>query len=293
MYGSIKKNSDGFSMKRNNLLFCFLLLLSALFGYGQPLKVMTYNIRLDVASDGENDWAHRKEFFMSQIRFYEPDIIGVQEATPGQVVDMASALPQYGRIGIGRDGNNLGEASCIYYKKDRFIVSDTATFWLSETPDTVSKGWDAAINRVCTYGRFRDKKAKRSFRVFNTHLDHKGEVARTKGIELILSRINAVSKKDEAVIFMGDLNSEPGADRILALKTAMDDSRDISEEKPFGPSGTFNGFKHQEPVTVRIDYIFLSKNKKMKVKKYAVLSDSDKLRYPSDHLPVFVELTYQ
>jgi len=119
-----------------------------------------------------------------------------------------------------------------------------------------------------------------------------GEVARTKGIQLILSRIAAVTKKNDAVIFMGDFNSEPGADRILALKTAMDDSHDISEEKPFGPSGTFNGFKHQEPVTARIDYIFLSKNKKMKVKKYAVLSDSDKLRYPSDHLPVFVELTY-
>jgi len=240
-----------------------------------------------------NDWADRKDFFTSQIRFYEPDIFGVQEATPGQVIDIASALPQYGRIGIGRDGNNRGEASNIFYKKDRFSVSDTATFCISATPDTGSNGWDAAINRVCSYGLFRDEKAKRSFWVFNTHLDHKGELARTKGIELILSRINAVSKKNDAVIFMGDFNSGPGTERVLALKKVMDDSRDISEEKPFGPQGTFNGFKHQEPVTERIDYIFLSKNKKLKVKKYAVLSDSDQLKYPSDHLPVFTELTYK
>ena len=91
---------------------------------------------------------------------------------------------------------------------------------------------------------------------------------------------------------MGDFNSEPSAERIIALKNLMDDTRTVSEEKPFGPAGTFNGFNHNEPVTLLIDYIFVSKNGKLKVKKHAVLSDSKDLKYPSDHLPVFVKLIY-
>jgi endonuclease/exonuclease/phosphatase family metal-dependent hydrolase len=154
----------------------------------------------------------------------------------------------------------------------------------------MSKGWDAALNRVCTYGLFQEKKSKKNFWVFNTHLDHVGEVARTKSIQLILSKIAAFNKENYPVIFTGDFNSEPGNDRILALKKEMDDCRDVSEEIPFGPAGTFNGFKHNEPVIALIDYIFISRNKKLLVKKYAVLSDSKDLKYPSDHLPVYVEL---
>ena len=126
--------------------------------------------------------------------------------------------------------------------------------------------------------------------VFNTHLDHIGEQARTKGIQLILSRITAVNKKNYPVIFMGDFNSEPTTQRIIDLKKEMNDCRDISKENPFGPSGTFNNFKHNEAVTKLIDYIFISKSANITVNKYAVLSDSDNLKYPSDHLPVYVEL---
>ena len=269
----------------------FLLLSLSIYQVNaQSLKVMTYNIRLDVASDGENDWTHRKDFFTSQVQFYEPDIFGVQEAMPHQVTDIATALPVYSYIGTGRDGIGKGESSNIYYKKGRFILKEQNTFWLSETPDTVSKGWDAAYRRVCTYGLFKDKKTKKIFWLFNTHLDHVGEQARTKGIELILSKIAALNKNNYPVIFMGDLNSEPNTDRIIAVKKEMNDCRDVSEEKPFGPSGTFNAFKHNEPVTRLIDYIFISKASGIKVKKYAVLSDSKDLRYPSDHLPVYVEL---
>ncbi|MFZ1525274.1 MAG: endonuclease/exonuclease/phosphatase family protein, partial [Saprospiraceae bacterium] len=189
-----------------------------------------------------------------------------------------------------REGVGKGESSNIYYKKDRFVLKENNTFWLSATPDTISKGWDAAYNRVCTYGLFKDKKTKKQFWIFNTHLDHIGEQARTKGIQLILSRIAALNNKNFPVIFMGDLNSEPTTERIIELKKKMNDSRDISKDKPFGPSGTFNGFKHNEPVTKLIDYIFISKSANIAVNKYAVLSDSDNLKYPSDHLPVYVEL---
>lgn len=275
------------------IISSIILILMAMFSNAQSLKVMTYNIRLDVASDGENAWGHRKDYFTSQIQFYNPDILGVQEARPNQVVDIATSLLEYNNVGIGRDGIGQGESSNIFYKKERFTVKESNTFWLSETPNTISKGWDAAYNRVCTYALFKDLKIKQLFWVFNTHLDHIGEAARTKGIELILSKIKEVNIKNYPVILMGDLNSEPKEDRIIMLKKAMDDTREVSQEKPFGPSGTFNNFKHNEPVTKLIDYIFISKNSILKVKKYAILSDSKDLKYPSDHLPVYVEINFK
>lgn len=273
-------------------IFLLLFMLVNIISNAQPLKVMTYNIRLDVAVDGDNTWTFRKEFLTSQIQFYEPDIFGIQEARPNQVSDIENALLQYSYVGVGRDSEGNGESTNIYYKKDRFILKETNTFWLSETPTEVSKGWDAAYNRVCTYALLNDTEANKYIWVFNTHLDHVGEVARTKGIELILSKIGELNTQNYPVIFMGDFNSEPTTERIIALKNQMHDSRTVSEEKPFGPSGTFNGFIHNEPVTRLIDYIFISKNNKLKVKKYAILSDSKELRYPSDHLPVYIKLNY-
>ena len=272
------------------IIVSVVFLLMGFFSNAQTLKVMTYNIRLDVDSDGTNAWPFRKEYFSSQIQFYNPDVFGIQEAKPNQVIDISKALLEYNNVGIGRDGIGQGESSNIFYKKERFTVKESNTFWLSETPNTISKGWDAALNRVCTYALFKDLKTKQLFWVFNTHLDHIGEQARTKGIKLILSKIKELNTKKYPVILMGDLNSEPQDDRILLLKKAMDDTRAVWIEKPFGPSGTFNNFKHNEPVTKLIDYIFISKNSIFKVKKYAVLSDSKDLKYPSDHLPVYVEI---
>lgn len=288
MYKTSKKKNN---MKHKALLLIFMLLSSFL--ESQNLNVMTYNIRLNVAVDGENAWPLRKDYLTSQIQFYEPDILGVQEATPNQVIDISSILSNYNQIGIGRDGEGKGESSNIYYIKDRFILKESNTFWLSDTPNEISKGWDAAYNRVCTYVLLKDKKSKKNIWVFNTHLDHIGEEARTKGIKLIISKIGELNTKNDPLIFMGDFNSQSDTDRIISLKQQMNDSREISEEKPFGPSGTFNGFNHNEPVTALIDYVFLSKNNKLKVKKYAILSDSKDLKYPSDHLPVFVKLSYK
>jgi endonuclease/exonuclease/phosphatase family metal-dependent hydrolase len=258
----------------------------------QSLKAMTYNIRLDVASDGNNAWPFRKDFFAAQVRFYEPDILGVQEAMPHQVVDLERLLPQYNQVGIGREGVGKGESSNIFYKKDKFTVIQTNTFWLSETPEAISMGWDAACHRVCTYALFQEAKTNQLFWVFNTHLDHIGEQARTKGIKLILAQINQLNTLNYPVIFMGDFNSEPQEERIVALKKVMNDTREVSIDKPFGPVGTFNNFEHNKSVTALIDYIFISKKSNLKVIKYAVLSDSKDLKYPSDHLPVYVEMVF-
>lgn len=278
-------------MKKINkiILVVFLLFASGSF-YGQNLKIMTYNIRLDVASDGENAWPKRKDYFASQIQFYSPDVFGVQEATPNQVTDIASALPNYNKFGVGREEGGTGEACTIYYKKERFKVEQSNTFWLSETPNVVSRGWDAACNRVCTYGLFKDLKTKKTFWVFNLHLDHMGEEARIKGVQLALKKISELNTKKYPAFLMGDFNSEPDTKQIAEIKKVMDDTKDVSKEKPFGPSGTFNDFKHNEPVTLLLDYIFVSKNSGLKIQKHAVLSDSKDLKYPSDHLPVLIEI---
>lgn len=277
-------------MKRSLSAILFLILFSS-FIRAQDLKLMTYNIRLDVASDGKNAWPNRKEYWAAQVSFYEPDVLGIQEALPNQVTDISELLPKYDYVGMGRDGTGKGEASTIFFKKNRFKVLQKNTFWLSETPEKISKGWDAALNRVCTYALLKDDKTNQEFWIFNTHLDHIGELARTNSIQLILAKIKELNSKNYPVFFMGDLNSEPNEDRIIQLNKQMDDSRKISSGKPFGPSGTFNSFRHNEPVTKQIDYIFLSKNSPYKVRKYAILSDSKDLKYPSDHLPVYIEVS--
>jgi beta-glucanase (GH16 family) len=258
----------------------------------RTLKVMTYNIRLDLKSDGVNAWDQRRDFLAAQIGFYEPDVFGVQEARPNQVLDLAAALPGYSYAGVGRDGNNTGEASDIFFKKDRFSLLGSGTFWLSQTPDTVSRGWDAAYNRICTYALLLDRKTRRKFWFFNTHLDNEGVIARQKGMELIFSRMEALNAAGLPVIFSGDLNSEPGDPLIGYIKQHMTDTRSISRQEPFGPAGTFNGFRHDQPVVQLIDYIFVSPGD-FEVLKHAVLSDSRDLRYPSDHLPVYAELEFR
>ena len=277
-------------MKTTNGYWIYFFLILGCLSYSQNLKLMSYNIRLDVASDGQNAWPVRKDFFASQIQFYEPDIMGVQEAMPNQVLDLEKMLPHYNQVGIGREGKGKGESSNIFYKKEKLKVITTNTFWLSETPDAISKGWDAACHRVCTFALFQDITSKRKFWIFNTHLDHIGEQARANGIKLILSKIEQYNTDQYPVVFMGDFNLEPNDKSIVALKMKMNDASEISLQKPFGPNGTFNNFEFDKPVSKRIDYIFISKEAKLEVKKYAVLSDSKDLRYPSDHFPVYVEI---
>ena len=277
---------------KKTLFLITLFLLFSYYGNAQIIKIMTYNIRYDNPNDNENAWPNRKEYFCSQLAFYEPDIFGIQEALPNQVRDIAAFLSKYAYVGIARDGIEKGESSNIFYRQDRFQLLQENTFWLSETPDKISKGWDAALKRICTYALFQDKKTDKIFWIFNTHLDHIGEIARTNSILLIRSKIKMLNTKNYPVLFMGDFNSEPSEERIINLKNEMIDSREASEVKPFGPTGTFNAFKHNEAVTKQIDYIFLSKENPITVKKYAVLSDSKNLKYPSDHLPVYIEISF-
>lgn len=271
------------------ILFLFTFSLSTIPLHAQETTVMTYNIRLNLASDGENAWPNRKDFLTDQIIFYAPDIFGVQEALPEQMDQISEALPEYGVVGHGRDGGNKGEYSAIFYNTNVYKVERDSTFWLSPTPDKVSKGWDAAYPRICTYGLFIHLETLEKIWVFNTHLDHVGQQARVNGMKMILEHIKSIDSDNQRALLMGDLNVEPDNEVIGLLKSAMDDSKEKAA-LTFGPEGTFTGFKYGLDNIRRIDYIFVSKSDELAVEKYAVLVDSKDKRYPSDHFPVLVQL---
>jgi len=157
---------------------------------GQDLKLMTYNIKYDNKKDTVNNWNDRKESLVRLIRHYQPSFIGTQEALHHQVTFIDSNLTNFSFIGVGRDdGKQKGEYTSIHYDNTLYIVLDSNTFWLSKTPEKVSVGWDAAMERICTYGLFENLKTKIKFYVFNTHFDHMGVKAREKSANLILREI--------------------------------------------------------------------------------------------------------
>ena len=254
------------------------------------MSIMSYNIKYANENDGENSWSNRKEHITNQLKFYEPDIFGVQEALLEQLEHFEDHLDNYEYLGVGRDdGKNKGEFSAIFYKEDKFDVLQKNTFWLSDTPSKPSKGWDAAFPRVCTYALFEKEDSEKKFWVFNTHFDHRGDEARAKSAKLILKKISEINKSEYPVIFMGDLNLEPDSKPVKLLSENLTDSRKAAKDVIFGPEGTFNAYEFHEPVSRRIDYIFTSPEN-VEVLKYAVLTDSRDLRYPSDHFPVLVTL---
>jgi len=225
------------------------------------------------------------------LQFHEADIFGLQEALHGQILDVQNQLPGYEWFGVGRDdGEKGGEYSPVFYNRSKFILYDHGTFWLSETPDVPSKGWDAALNRIVTWGRFQSKVTGKQFLVFNTHFDHVGKEARKNSAILIQEKIREMTRnKNLPVILTGDFNLTPETEPIVLLKKYMKDSFEVTEEPPYGPVGTYNGFKIDADLSSnRIDYIFVRGG--IDVLKYAALSDFKDHRFPSDHLPVFARV---
>lgn len=264
----------------------------------KSIRSMTFNIRLNVASDSLNAWPHRKQMAASMVQFYQADIVGVQEALIDQVHDLEARLPEYEWFGIGRDdGKEQGEFMAIFYLKDRFTILEDSTFWLSETPEVPGKGWDAACNRTVTWGKFLDKETNRTFYFFNTHFDHYGELARIESAKLILRNIRAIAGNAD-VVLTGDFNSTPDSDPYIALTSITKaansvnllDSKSITQDPHHGPNGTFNGFDLStlNSRAREIDYIFVTKG--IGVKKHATLADTFDGFFPSDHMPVFAEI---
>ena len=271
------------------ILSVFILLTITSSIYSQPHTIISYNIRYDNNWDIENSWKIRRNKISKILVQYSPSIIGIQEGLINQVQYIDSSLIDYDYVGVGRDdGKKKGEFCAIYFDTTRYVLLKNSTFWLSETPDTISVGWDAALERICTYGLFKDRITKEEFWVFNTHFDHIGVVAREKSSELILKRINKINHQSLPVILMGDFNSIPNSSPVKEIKTELSDALQISLEKLQGPRGTFNGFNEDLPIEKRIDYIFTND---LKVLSYTHINDRlNNNRHISDHLPVMIKI---
>ena len=312
--GNIKQNyMEGKAMKRFicGILLIFMIGLIQSPLLGQEVKVgakkiksdllmkpflrfMSFNIRYNNPGDGENAWPNRKDFAASMIRFHRADFAGLQEALKGQIDDLAERLPEYGWFGVGRDdGKEGGEFTPIFYRKDRFEFLEKSTFWLSEEPEVPgSRGWDTAITRIVTWGRFRDKTTGKVFFHFNTHFDHRGLQAREESARLLLIKIEKIAET-APIIVTGDFNCMESSIPYQILtkgdgSEALKDARYISVHGHHGPTGTSSGFKVAGTPGRKIDYIFIKNG--VQVLQHGVLSDTWDGRFPSDHLPVLAEV---
>lgn len=259
------------------------------------LRLMSYNMRYDNPDDGENRWEIRREALIGLLNFHSPDFIGTQELLDHQLEYIVTRIPDYGVVGVGRiDGKKEGEYACILYNTRLFRVIEQSTFWLSPFPDSIGKrGWDASLERICSYGLFEDRKSGQRFWVFNTHFDHIGATARLESARLIWEKINILNREKKLpVLLTGDFNSRPEEAPAQFLSEKMVNARS-SSGLVYGPEKTFNNFSFTTPLKSCIDYIFTTRDARIKVRKFATITDSYDLKYPSDHLPVLADLVIQ
>lgn len=275
-------------MKRT-IILAVCLLTGLLTAQAQRITVGTFNLRYDNPRDTGNLWKDRAPVASSLIRFHGFDIVGTQEGLRNQLDDLQKDLPEYGFYGIGRDdGRSKGEHSAIFYKKDKYDLLENGDFWLSETPEKPGFGWDARINRICSWVKLRDRKSRKSFYVFNVHFDHRGVVARVESSKLITRKIEEIAK-GQPVMLTGDFNGNHQSEwyRFIQNGTLLKDA--LQQVKhPYINNGSFNNFTVHNPSKDIIDHIFLSAQ--FMATRYGILTDTYHGKFPSDHYPVLVEV---
>lgn len=298
-------------------LFTTLLLLTITISFAQnelPLKVGSYNIRYDNSGDREahNAWRDRLPIIASIINWEEADVFGAQEVLVHQLKDMETALPDYAHYGVGRDdGKEAGEFAPVFYKKEKFKLLQSGDFWLSETPDEPSKGWDAALPRICSYVELEEKETGKRFWFFNLHMDHVGIKAREESSKLVVQKIKEIAGSDPAFL-TGDFNVDQKNEiyTILSESGILNDAFEKAKDK-MAWNGTFNAFDTALWTDSRIDHIFTTGD--VKIEKYAVLTETYRrilsedeikkgdfpeelssqpaeVRLPSDHFPIFARV---
>ena len=228
----------------------------------------------------------RRERIAGVIKAQEVDVLGTQELLSNQFNDLSGLLTGYQGVGVGRlDGAESGEYCAVFFRKDRFTLLDSGTFWLSETPEVVgSLGWDGACERIATWVVLRDRDGRELFFI-DTHLDHVGQVARDEGVSLLMKRIETLSG-GRPVILTGDFNSEPGSSVVAHVQKdgVLRDAKAIAAQRS-GTDWSFSDFG-QIPEAERplLDYIFVSGD--IEAVRYEVLPDIFDGGYVSDHAPV-------
>jgi endonuclease/exonuclease/phosphatase family metal-dependent hydrolase len=314
-------------MKLNDIVMklkhCFfvgviLILAGCQTSHLTTFTVGTYNMRNANASDSAsgNGWGQRYPVIAKMVQFHGFDIFGTQECFLHQLTDLKQALPGYDYIGVGRDdGKDKGEHSAIFYRTDKFTLLEKGDFWLSETPDVPSKGWDAVLPRICSWGHFKCKDTGFEFLFFNLHMDHIGKKARVESAYLVQKKMKEFNEKLPAIL-TGDFNVDQHSESYKALVAPKNlyDSYEIAGLR-YAANGTFNGFSPDNFTESRIDHVFVSPG--FHVIKYGVLTDTYRskaadnvkadvkdapkeiavetyqARVPSDHFPVEVELSFE
>ena len=251
-------------------------------------SIMSFNIRYNNPNDGNNSWENRKFELTDLITKYRPDIFGIQEGLYEQNEYIKEQLVNYTYFGVGReDGNKKGEFSPIFYDSLKYELIETKTYWLSDTPSEVSVGWDASMERISTFGAFRNINTKDTLYIFNCHYDHIGKKARRKSSKLIIKLIEDKGLLIKNLVVMGDLNSMPEDAAIKILKNKLTDSFEVSNYLKEESIQTYNNFDNQYISNKRIDYIF---TRNIYVSSHKIIREkrSNGL-FISDHFPVLIQ----
>lgn len=274
------------------------LLLLALFvapaAHAAPrcdVRAMSYNIRLDLASDGSNSWPYRRNELIGQIEIVRPDIIGLQEVLSNQRRDMAAALPEYEFLGVARDdGRDAGEYSPLAFSKAEFAIGESGTFWLSPTPDRPSLGWGANYKRIVTWAHLTHRSSGSAILALNTHWDHQSVLARRESGAMIARWIAQHRRSDERVLLLGDFNA-PLAEPSMKILTdvGLADTRATAREV-LGGETSFNNFQTipAEP-SAAIDHILVDSG--WRIRRHATIAQHVDGKVASDHFPVVADLT--
>ncbi len=249
------------------------------------VSVMSYNIRNSNAADGVNKWNKRKQSLVHVVLKVNPDILGTQEVIENQRKDLKKMMPAYNVFGAGRNnGKHAGEHSTIFYKREKYDFVTGGNFWLSETPTVPgSKSWDAAITRICTWVKLKDKQTYDEIYVFNTHFDHRGNIARTKSAALLKVMIDSIAG-GKPVIVTGDFNFKPNSKGYAEMTNGNHEVTLIDSYSSTEPDYTDCGFDVSNKDCSQIDYIFYS-NHFIK-DSYTLHTDNNGTYYPSDHLGI-------
>lgn len=254
-------------------------------------SICTFNMRIQSAADRQNQWYERKDSVIMMLRECDFDVLGAQEDQINfHLKDLASLSDTYRSYSSPARPQYDASGNTIFYKYSKFVLMKAGTFWLSETPDVpYSIGWDSARTRNCNWIKLFDVTNGNVFYVFNTHLDHKGAVARAEGAKLILQRVKEIAG-NEPVFVIGDFNEGPDKNGVKEFRAELFDTMELALKKE-GPAFTFPGWERN--LTSRIDYIFTNE-KEIKVFEHVTYTRDFGMfglyrMYSSDHYPVYIK----